>query len=142
VLFGQIDRKLVQDFAGVARECACVSKERMNPMLKKSEWYTKERAIAVHDDETKLAVRLHQLLQGLCVELVIAKIERCVDGLEGLKVDVDLFLLAFVRDDGAAVDNETIVGDYAAGRSQCYKGGGKKKTRRDTLVVQLETLLR
>ena len=40
------------------------------------------------------------------MELVVAKVERCVDGFEGLEVDVDLLLLALLGDDGAAVDDE------------------------------------
>jgi hypothetical protein len=42
------------------------------------------------------------------VELVVAQVERRVDGLEGFKIKVDLFLLALVGQDGATVNNETI----------------------------------
>jgi hypothetical protein len=42
------------------------------------------------------------------VELVVAQVERRVDGLEGLEVDVDLALLALCGEDLATVDNEAI----------------------------------
>jgi hypothetical protein len=42
------------------------------------------------------------------MKFVVAKVQRGVDGLEGLKVDVDLALLSFRGDDFTAVDNETI----------------------------------
>jgi hypothetical protein len=42
------------------------------------------------------------------VELVVAEVQRGVDGLEGLKVDVDLAFLAFGGDDFAAIDDEAI----------------------------------
>lgn len=77
VLLGQVDREFVDDFTGVAREGA------------------EEGAVSVHDDETELLVRLQQLAEGLCMEFVVAEVERGVDGLEGLEVDVDLALLAF-----------------------------------------------
>jgi hypothetical protein len=70
-------RSLVDNFTGVAREGA------------------EEGAVSVHDDEAKLLVRLEQLAQRLRVELVVAKIQRGVDGLEGLEINIDLALLAF-----------------------------------------------
>lgn len=54
------------------------------------------------------------------MELVVAKVERSVDGLKGLEVDVDLPLLAFRGDNFTTVDDQSI---------------------RRHLVVQLETLL-
>lgn len=68
--------------------------------------------VSVHDDETKLLVRLKQLAQGFCVKLIVTEIQRSVDRLEGLKVDIDLALLAFCSDDFTAVDNEAIRGDF------------------------------
>jgi hypothetical protein len=62
----------VQDLARVAAERA------------------KQRAVAVHDDEAILVVALQQLAERGGVELVVTHVERRVDGLEGLKVDVDL----------------------------------------------------
>ena len=42
------------------------------------------------------------------MELVVAEVERRVDRLEGLEVDVDLLFLALVGDDGAAVDDQAV----------------------------------
>lgn len=67
-----------------------------------------EGTVSVHDDEAKLLVRLEQLAQGLGMELVVTEVERGVDGLEGLKVNVDLALLALGGDDFTTVDNEAI----------------------------------
>ena len=55
------------------------------------------------------------------MELVVTEVERGVDGLEGLEVDVDLLLLALVRDDGAAVDDQTVGGDLGRGGRRCRK---------------------
>ena len=49
-----------------------------------------------------------QSRQRLGVKLVVAEVERRVDRLEGFEVDVDLLLLALVRDDRAAVDDEAV----------------------------------
>ena len=46
--------------------------------------------------------------ESLRVELVVAEVERRVDRLEGLEVDVDLLFLALVGDDGAAVDDQAV----------------------------------
>jgi len=45
----------------------------------------------------------------LGVKLVVAEIERCVDRLEGLKVNVNTLLLAVVCEDGSTVQHEAIV---------------------------------
>ena len=81
---------------------------------------TEERTVTVHDNETKLLVRLEQLAQSLSVELVVTKVERGVDGLEGLEVNVNLALFSFRSDNFTTVDDQSIWRD---------------------LVVQLETLL-
>jgi hypothetical protein len=102
VLLGKIDRQTLQNLTSVTAKG------------------TEERTVTVHDDETELLVRLEQLAQSLSVELVVTQVERGVDGLEGLKVDVNLALLSFRSDNFTTVDDQAI--------------------RRD-LVVQLETLL-
>lgn len=102
MLLGEIDGQTLQDLTGVTAQG------------------TEERTVTVHDNEAELLVRLEQLAQGLGVELVVTKVERGVDGLEGLEIDVNLALLALCGDDFTTVDDQTI--------------------RRD-LVVQLETLL-
>jgi len=40
------------------------------------------------------------------MELIVAQVERRVNRLERLEVDVDLFLLPLVGDNGAAVDDQ------------------------------------
>lgn len=102
VLLGKIDRELLADFTSVSRKS------------------TEEGTVTVHDDETKGLVGLEQFTQSLGVELVVAKVQGGVDGLEGLKVNVDLSFLSFGSDDFTTVDNETVRGN---------------------LVVELETLL-
>ena len=44
------------------------------------------------------------------MKFVVAEIQRSVDRLEGLKVDVDFLLLALVRHDCAAVDDQAVWG--------------------------------
>lgn len=102
VLLGQIDGELVNDFARVTAQS------------------TEKSSVTVHYDEAKLLVGLEELGKGLSVELVVAKVQRGVDRLEGLKIDVDLSFLAFRGQDFTTVDDQAIGGD---------------------LVVQLETLL-
>ena len=67
-----------------------------------------QRAVSIHDDETKLLVRLQQLAECLSVELVVTEVQGGVDGLEGLEVDIDLALLAFGSDNFTAVDDQAI----------------------------------
>ena len=73
---------------------------------------TKEDAVAVHDDEAVFVVRLEELIERFSVKLVVAKVEAGVDGLEGLKVDVDLLLLALLSDNSAGVHNKAIGGAF------------------------------
>lgn len=80
----------MNDFTGVSREC------------------TKQRSVTIHDNEAKLLVGLEQLTQCLCVEFVVTEVERSVDGLEGLKVDIDLALLSLSGNDFTTVDDEAI----------------------------------
>jgi hypothetical protein len=68
VLLGQVDRELVDDLAGVTGEG------------------TEERTVTVHDDETETGVRLEELSKSLGVELVVAKVEGGVDGLQAKKM--------------------------------------------------------
>lgn len=103
VFLGQINLETLENFTRVATESA------------------EKGTISVHDNETELLIGLKELAQSLGVELVVAKIERGVDRLEGFKVNINLALLSFRRDDFTAVDNQSI---------------------RRNLVVQLQTLLR
>jgi len=79
-----------------------------------------EGAVSVHYDEAEGLIVDEELVEVLGVELVVAEVEGGVDGLEGLKVNVHATLLSLVGHDGAAVEDETVLG---------------------ALVVQLETLL-
>ncbi len=67
-----------------------------------------ERAISIHDNESEAVVVSQQGRQGLGVELVITQVERGVDGLERLEIDVDLLLLALLGHDGTTVHNKAI----------------------------------
>lgn len=57
------------------------------------------------------------------MELVVAEVKRGVDGLERLKVKVDLLLLAFVCEDGATVDNKTVRWHFAVKFETLLSGG-------------------
>jgi len=102
VLLGKIDGELLTDITGVAGQSS------------------EEGTVSVHDDETEGLIGLKQLTESLGVEFVVAEVERGVDGLERLEINVDLPLLAFGGDDFTTVDDKTVWRD---------------------LVVQLETLL-
>jgi hypothetical protein len=112
-------RLLVHDFTGVAREGA------------------EQGAVSVHDDEAKLLVRLEQLAQRLGMELVVAKVQRGVDGLEGLEVDVDLALLAFCGDDFTAVDDKAIGRDLRV-ELQTLLGGRDGREHGQTVDAGLD----
>lgn len=47
------------------------------------------------------------------MELIVTEIQRRVDRLEWLKVDVDLSFFSFRRDDFTAVDHEAIGGNLS-----------------------------
>ena len=51
-----------------------------------------------------------QSIQGFSVELVITQIERGIDRLEGLKVDVHFLFLTFVSNDRSTVNHESFWG--------------------------------
>ena len=59
------------------------------------------------------------------MELVVAQVERGVDGLERLKVDVDLLFLPLVRDDGPAVNDQAVRGAPVV-QFQALLGGGDR----------------
>jgi hypothetical protein len=61
------------------------------------------------------------------MELVVTEVERRVDGLEGLEVDVDLALLAFGGDDFTAVDNEAIGRDLGVELETLLGRGDSRK---------------
>jgi len=61
VLFGEVNSELVDHFAGVSGESA------------------EERTVSVHDDEPEARIGLEKFRQGLCVEFVIAQIQRAMN---------------------------------------------------------------
>ena len=71
----------MDDFTCVACQCA------------------KKASIPIHDNKSKTGIVFEEFTQCLCVEFIVAEVEGCVDWLEGLKIDVEFALLAFVGDD-------------------------------------------
>ena len=71
------------------------------------------------------------------MELVVAKVQRRVDGLEGLEVDVDLALFAFRGDDFTAVDNQAI-GRHLGVEFQALLGGGDGRQDGETVDARLD----
>lgn len=90
VLLGEIDGELVDNIPRVAAKRA------------------EESAITVHDDEAELLIGLEQLGERLSVEFVVTEVQRGVDGLERLEVDVDLSLLPLGGQDFTTVDDEPV----------------------------------
>lgn len=119
VLLGQIDGELLQDFSGVAGKG------------------TEESTVAVHDDESILGVGLEQLAQGLGVELVVTEVQRGVDRLEGLEVDVDLPLLTLGCDDFTAVDDQAVGRDLGV-ELEPLLGGGNGGQDGETVDTRLD----
>jgi len=68
--------------------------------------------VPVHHDKPVLLVRLHQLRQRFRVKLVIAQVQRRVDRLERLKVNVHFPLLPLVRDHRPGVHDEPVRGHF------------------------------
>jgi len=66
--------------------------------------------VVVHHDEPKGLVDNEELVQVLRVELVVAQVQRCVDALKRLEVDVHAPLLVVVSHHRAAVDHQVVFG--------------------------------
>ena len=58
VLLGEIDREFVDDFTRIASDS------------------TEQGTVTVHDDETEPLIRFKKFGQGLCVEFIVAQVER------------------------------------------------------------------
>jgi hypothetical protein len=71
------------------------------------------------------------------VELVVAQVERRVDGLEGLEVDVDLALLALCGEDLTTVDNEAIGWDLGV-QLEALLGGRNSREDGETVDAGLD----
>ena len=82
-----------------------------------------QRAVAIHNDETELVVGFEELLQRLCVELVVTQVERRVNRLEGLKIDVHFLLLVVIGEYGAAIDDETVRRHFGEEFEALLRGG-------------------
>lgn len=90
MFLGKIHRELLDNFSGIPTEGA------------------EKRTVTIHDDESELLVRFEKLAERLGMELVITKIQRCVDRLEGLEIDVYFPFFSFRGNDFTTVDNQAI----------------------------------
>ena len=60
--------------------------------------FTETKSIhTVHDNEAEGIVIGQQRSERLGMELVVAEVQRCVDGLKRFKIDVHFLLLPFIR---------------------------------------------
>ena len=66
------------------------------------------------------------------MELVVAKVQRRVNGFEGFEIDIDLALLAFAGDDFTTVHNETIWRDLGV-KLQALLGRSDSRQDRKTV---------
>ena len=66
---------------------------------------SKESTVTVHHNEPESVVIGQERSESLGVKLVITEIQRGVDCLERLKVNVHFLLLALLSDNSAAVDD-------------------------------------
>ena len=66
---------------------------------------SEESTVTVHDNEPESVVVREERSESLRVELVITEVQRGVDRLERLKVNVHFLLFSLISDDGAAVDD-------------------------------------
>jgi hypothetical protein len=57
------------------------------------------------------------------MELVIAQVERCVDWLEGFKINVYFFLFAFLSDNGTTIHHQTRRGNPRVQLEPMLDGG-------------------
>ena len=66
---------------------------------------SEESTVSVHHNEPKSVIVGEECSEGFRVELVITEVQRGVDRLERLKVNVHFLLFTLLSDDGAAVDD-------------------------------------
>ena len=66
---------------------------------------SEESTVTVHDNEPESVVVSEECSEGFRVELVITEVQRGVDRLERLKVNVHFLLFSLLSDDGAAVND-------------------------------------
>ena len=112
MLFGQVNGEFLHHFSCIARQGA------------------KQGTVAIHDDETKFLIRLEQFAECLGMKLVVAQVQRSVDGFEGFEIDVDLSFLSFGGQYFATVDDQAIRRDFAVELQPLLGGGdGGKDTK-------------
>ena len=114
MLFGQVDRELVNNFTSVAGQC------------------TKETTVAIHDDKPEPSVVFKEFIERLCVKFVVTEVEGGIYGLEWLEVDVDLAFFSFRCNDFAAVDDKS-VGGYFGVKLQSLLGGSDGRQDRKSV---------
>ena len=66
---------------------------------------SEESTVSVHDNEPESVVVGEERSESFRVELVITEVQRGVDRLERLEVNVHFLLFTLLSDDGAAVDD-------------------------------------
>ena len=101
----------------------------LSKVYNEPEKHSREIRLTIHDDEAKRVLVLKQATErlrcignqelmtkypphssNLSMKLVVAEIQRSVDGLERLKVNVDLLLLAIFCDDLPAEHHQSVCG--------------------------------
>jgi len=82
-----------------------------------------KRTVTIHNDKAELLIRLEQFAQSLSMELIVAEIERSIDGLERLKIDIDFALLSFAGDDFTTVYDQAIGRDFGVEFEFLLRGG-------------------
>ena len=78
------------------------------------------------------------------MEFVVTKVEGGVDGLEGLKINIDLLLLTFSSKNFTTVDDKTVLGNAVVKLKSllCGSNGGKNRQSVDSgLNVRRSTVL-
>lgn len=77
------------------------------------------------EDEKKLRIML--AMTYLSVELVITQIQGSIDGLEGLKVNIDLLFLSLSSNNCTTVNHKTVVRDARIQLEPLLCGGNGSK---------------
>ena len=80
----------------------------MEDVTRASAHRSEQTAASVHHYESKGGVVLQQLLKGFRVELVVAQVQRGVDGTEGLEGVRHLLLLALLVQTRSTIQDQTI----------------------------------
>uniref|UniRef100_A0A0A9G2E9 Eukaryotic peptide chain release factor subunit 1-1 n=1 Tax=Arundo donax TaxID=35708 RepID=A0A0A9G2E9_ARUDO len=93
MLLWEINSEFVKHLTSIATQCA------------------KKSSITIHNNEAKLVIRFQELLQSFSMELVVTKVQGCVDRLEGLKINSNFLFLAIFCNDCSSVENQTIWGN-------------------------------